>query len=176
MEEKASEGITYMQGDHNMGDHDQNDVTYVQCDHNMGDRDQHDVTYKQCDHNMGDRDQHDVQAADRLYEQTPDKQGDHQAADREHDDQVATDMQLYYDQRVDKHYDHGFAWIVAFCAFMLSSVIAINIISFGVLLTEFADHYQLPYAYLSILAAVRTGFTYLTGNVYRHFFLLVLKR
>lgn len=64
----------------------------------------------------------------------------------------------------DSHFDHGYAWVIACLAFIVTAVVAINIVSFGVLLTEFADHFNLPYARLSLLAACRMGFTYISGE------------
>ncbi|ELU03200.1 hypothetical protein CAPTEDRAFT_195597 [Capitella teleta] len=65
----------------------------------------------------------------------------------------------------DRYYDQGYAWVVAVCAFVVTFMVSVNIVSFGVLLTEFALHFDLPFAQLSILAAIRMGFTYCSGII-----------
>ncbi|ELU03199.1 hypothetical protein CAPTEDRAFT_195596 [Capitella teleta] len=63
----------------------------------------------------------------------------------------------------DRLYDEGYAWVVAVSAFIVTTIVTVNIVSFGVLLTEFALHFDLQFAQLSILAAIRMGFTYGSG-------------
>ena len=62
------------------------------------------------------------------------------------------------------HYDHGFAWVVAFCCFLANVAVAINILSFGVFLTELAEHFQMSMTILSLLGAIRSGLMYFTGR------------